>query len=95
MDSTLIRLRPRSRPLAEIGDPGVFQNLLGYSFQGRRKTIQNALRPWLGKNAGEILTRSGLDPGRRPDTLNASEFAGISLFLTKNPDLSQVAIRTV
>lgn len=93
VDSTLIKLRPRREPRAEIGDPGVFKNLLGYSFQGRRKTLQNALRPWLGTAAGEILTQSGIDPGRRPDTLTAAEFARISLFLVKNPDLSQVAIR--
>jgi len=93
VDSTLIKLRPRSQPLAEIGDPAVFKNLLGYSFQGRRKTIQNALRPWQGKDTGEILTRSGIDPGRRPDTLSTPEFARISLFLVKNPDLGQVAIR--
>ncbi|MDD5224187.1 MAG: 16S rRNA (adenine(1518)-N(6)/adenine(1519)-N(6))-dimethyltransferase RsmA [bacterium] len=93
VDSTLIKLRPRSRPLAEIGDPAVFRNLLGYAFQARRKTILNALRPWRGIDAGEILSRACIDPGRRPDTLSAPEFARISSFVVKNPDLGQVAIR--
>lgn len=93
VDSALIKLRPRSQPLAEIGDPDIFQNLLGYSFQGRRKTLQNSLRPWLGKGSGEIIARAGIDPRRRPDTLKAEEFARISLLLVKNPDLVQVAIR--
>ncbi|MCX5866986.1 MAG: 16S rRNA (adenine(1518)-N(6)/adenine(1519)-N(6))-dimethyltransferase RsmA [Proteobacteria bacterium] len=92
VDSTLIKLRPRLEPQAEIGNPTVFQNLLKHAFQGRRKTLQNALRPWLGKSSREILHQAGIDPGRRPDTLKVEEFARISLLLMKNPDLVQVAI---
>jgi 16S rRNA (adenine1518-N6/adenine1519-N6)-dimethyltransferase len=51
------------------------------TFQQRRKTLSNALRPALtaGADAADLLTEAGIDPRRRPETLTLSELAAIAL----------------
>jgi len=55
-----------------VSDAGLFYRIVEAAFSKRRKTLRNALR--------EILTdadfeASGIDPGRRGETLSVAEFA--------------------
>ena len=78
--SAVIRLRFHP-PVADVGDPAVFEKLVRGVFLQRRKTLNNALRPvaaTVGADASELIDRAGLDPRRRPETLTVPEFASLS-----------------
>ena len=55
-------------------------------FTQRRKTLANALRPFAdarsgatgGATADATLAAAGIDPRRRPETLNAHELAALA-----------------
>ena len=74
VDSAVVRLLPRSIPLAEETES--FQSVVRAAFQMRRKTLRNALRA-LGDadRADRALSQAGIDPGRRGETLSIEEFA--------------------
>jgi len=58
-------------------DLGLFRALVRAVFTRRRKTLANALKAWTGPmptTAAEVLTRCGIDPRRRPETLEIAEF---------------------
>jgi 16S rRNA (adenine1518-N6/adenine1519-N6)-dimethyltransferase len=50
-------------------------------FTQRRKTIGNGLKGFAaqaGREAGQALASAGIDPRRRPETLDLAEFAALS-----------------
>ena len=50
-------------------------------FTQRRKTLGNALRPFAdacGRQPGAVLAAAGIDPRRRAETLQLSEFARLA-----------------
>jgi 16S rRNA (adenine1518-N6/adenine1519-N6)-dimethyltransferase len=75
--SAVVRLR--FRPAAvDVGNEAVFSRLVRGLFLQRRKTLLNALRPVadsFGRSSAELLERSGVEPGRRPETLTLDEVA--------------------
>ncbi len=79
--SSVIRLDPRGRPLADPGDSMVFRQVVRGAFSQRRKTIRNTL-----KSSGvapvesldSLLRRVELDPNARPETIPIAGFARIS-----------------
>lgn len=78
--STLVwlRFRPAAVPVA---DPALLVRLVRALFMQRRKTLRNALRAFAGSAglaAGEALVRAGLDPRRRPETLQLVELARLA-----------------
>jgi len=78
--SALVRLVFRPRPVA-VADARVFGHLVRGLFTRRRKTMLNALRPLAdaaGVSADAVLARAGLDPRRRPETLDLSELATLA-----------------
>jgi 16S rRNA (adenine1518-N6/adenine1519-N6)-dimethyltransferase len=79
-------LRLAFRPAAvEVPDPRVFEQMVRVMFTQRRKTLGNALRPFAvarGADAAEALRRAGIDPIRRPETLQLDELARLAEFFT-------------
>ena len=54
-------------------------------FTQRRKTLANALRPFasgLNRSASDALAAAGIDPGRRPETLQLTELSRLAQSLT-------------
>lgn len=78
--SALIRLtfRPPAFPLK---DPALFERMVRSMFTKRRKTLANALSAFaeeIGVDAATVLAGSGIDPRRRPETLEVIETARLA-----------------
>jgi 16S rRNA (adenine1518-N6/adenine1519-N6)-dimethyltransferase len=74
VESAIVRLTPRqpdSYP-AVANDPAFFYALVKTSFQQRRKTLRNTLKQL------EVSGETGIDLGRRPETLSVAEFVQLS-----------------
>jgi 16S rRNA (adenine1518-N6/adenine1519-N6)-dimethyltransferase len=78
--STVLRLQFRPAPVA-LDDEEMLDRLVRAVFGQRRKTLQNALRPFAtarGRDPAEVLASAGLDSRRRPETLGLEEFARLA-----------------
>ncbi len=83
VDSEVIKLTPRSNPPATVNDEELFFRIVRASFGKRRKTLQNALAShaelgWDREKTAAMLAASGIDGGRRGETLSIEEFAAIA-----------------
>ncbi|MGM9923338.1 MAG: 16S rRNA (adenine(1518)-N(6)/adenine(1519)-N(6))-dimethyltransferase RsmA [Bacillus sp. (in: firmicutes)] len=84
VDSAVIRLIKRKKPLVEVKDEDFFFKVTRASFAQRRKTLQNNLTSQLpnGKEKKEkilaALERAEIDPKRRGETLSIEEFGRLS-----------------
>ena len=91
--SSVIRLKKRETPPAEVADEALFFAVVRAAFNQRRKTLVNALSsqlPGMGKEEAErILTDLGYDPRIRGEVLELGGFAKICNEITKrkNTDL--------
>jgi 16S rRNA (adenine1518-N6/adenine1519-N6)-dimethyltransferase len=75
--SSVIRLTFRP-PRVRIEDPALFESMVRTMFTQRRKTLANALKPFAETRqlaAPLALSRAGIDPSRRPETLQLDELA--------------------
>lgn len=75
--SAVIRLRFRE-PAADVGDQAAFERVVRGVFLQRRKTLVNAFRPVaesFGRSAAQVIELAGLDPSKRPETLDVHEMA--------------------
>ncbi len=73
--SAVVHLAYRA-PDPPVFDPALFDALVRSLFTRRRKMLANALSPFAadrGVDAAAALTRAGIDPHRRPETLGVSE----------------------
>ena len=78
--SALIRLSFRPPPL-ELRDSDLFERMVRSVFTRRRKTLSNALGPFadqLTASPAAVLAAAGIDPTRRPETLEVIEFARLA-----------------
>jgi 16S rRNA (adenine1518-N6/adenine1519-N6)-dimethyltransferase len=78
--SALIRLAFRP-PAFQLKDAALFEQMVRGMFTQRRKTLGNALAPFasgMGADAGEVLEEAGIDPRRRPETLEVVEIARLA-----------------
>lgn len=78
--SAVVRLTFHA-PSVPLNDPIAFDRLVRTIFQQRRKIVSNALRPLVGGSGPEALAavaRAGLDPSRRPETLQLEELAALA-----------------
>lgn len=78
--SAVVRLTFRP-PRVPIDDPDAFVRMVRTTFTQRRKTLANALKGFAsetGKEAGAVLKAVGIDPQRRPETLELAEFGALS-----------------
>ena len=91
VESRIIRLDVRDKPLCEINDTDFFRHLVRTSFSKRRKTLLNNLKsPQLELSAVQInaaLDALHIDGTRRAETLSVKEFADLANLLggTQNP----------
>jgi 16S rRNA (adenine1518-N6/adenine1519-N6)-dimethyltransferase len=73
--SAVVRLTFKPSPLPPAHE-GAFGRMVRTMFMQRRKTLQNALRPFadtLGRESKALLTEAGIDPIRRPETLTQED----------------------
>jgi 16S rRNA (adenine1518-N6/adenine1519-N6)-dimethyltransferase len=78
--SSVIRLTFRP-PAVRIPDDALFESMVRTMFMMRRKTLGNALKPFAEmRHASALgaLTEAGIDPGRRPETLQLDELARLA-----------------
>jgi 16S rRNA (adenine1518-N6/adenine1519-N6)-dimethyltransferase len=78
--SAVIQLSFRDPDMA-VGNQKLFTRLVRSVFTQRRKTLSNALVPFateIGVSAREALRDAGLDPTRRPQTLEIVEIARLA-----------------
>ena len=78
--SAVIRLTFRP-PAVTLADEDLFEHMVRTMFTQRRKTIANALVPFAagrGQDARTALAAAGIDPRRRPETLDLSELATLA-----------------
>ncbi len=83
VDSHVVRFRLLAEPRVGPAELPRFEALVRGVFQARRKTLANALvrvpgGPADAAGARAALTRAGIDPGRRPETLSFDEFVDLS-----------------
>jgi 16S rRNA (adenine1518-N6/adenine1519-N6)-dimethyltransferase len=77
VESAVVRLVPRAEPRAE--ETPTFRAIVRASFQTRRKTLRNALRPLGPSEPAERAARqAGIDLRRRGETLTVEEFARLA-----------------
>ncbi|KMY48151.1 16S rRNA (adenine(1518)-N(6)/adenine(1519)-N(6))-dimethyltransferase RsmA [Peribacillus loiseleuriae] len=84
VESAVIRLMKREKPIVEVKDEEFFFTVTRSSFAQRRKTILNNLTSQLpdGKSKKDqilsALEQTGVDPTRRGETLSIEEFGRLS-----------------
>ena len=77
VDSALVRLDVRERPAVEVDDLNAFFRFVEAVFQGRRKQLGGILGRITGTgstDSGGRLRKLGIDPERRPQTLDLAEW---------------------
>jgi 16S rRNA (adenine1518-N6/adenine1519-N6)-dimethyltransferase len=91
VDSTVIKLTLRERPLVDVVDEVLFFNIVRASFAQRRKTLLNTLQANLfsthtKKEVASWLQHNAIHPNRRGETLHLQEFAAIANFISQVGD---------
>lgn len=86
VDSAVLKLTRRPKPLAEVTDEARFRRLVKAGFAQRRKTLLNSLKSDKELAAqvdfAAALERAGIDGKRRAETLSVEEFARLERSLT-------------
>jgi 16S rRNA (adenine1518-N6/adenine1519-N6)-dimethyltransferase len=80
VDSALVRLDVRERPAVDVDDLQAFFRFVEAVFQGRRKQLGGTLGRISGTGstaAAARLRNAGIDPERRPQTLNLREWEAL------------------
>lgn len=75
VESAVVRMTPLERPPVDVGEEGVFAEVVAAAFGQRRKTLRNALKALLDARAIEA---AGVEPGARAETLALEQFAALS-----------------
>lgn len=84
IDSTVIKLLPLAdaKPRVPLADEAHYSKVVHAAFNQRRKTLRNALRAhWSDEAIAAALAASGIDGGRRGETLDIAEFAQLAAAL--------------
>lgn len=89
--SSVVRLR-FTAPAVPVPDEQAFVAMVRSMFTQRRKTLSNALRPYAesrGQTASAALADAGIDPARRPETLQLTELSRLAVFFARpsNPSV--------
>jgi len=76
VDSALLKLTVREKPIVELENPALFRKVVKAAFGTRRKTLKNALQG--GGFSEEVilkaLEKSGISPQQRGEKLSIAEF---------------------
>ena len=95
--SAVVRLTFRP-PAVDMKDQRLLVELVRSVFTQRRKTLSNALASFAagrGRDAKAALAAAGIDPSRRPETLELVEFARLAEFFAGEPGGSGGSGRSV
>jgi len=76
--SSVLRLQPRERPLAEVDSRERFQAVVRAAFGTRRKMLRRALEPAFGSRAAVALAAAGIAGSRRAEELSVADFARLA-----------------
>jgi 16S rRNA (adenine1518-N6/adenine1519-N6)-dimethyltransferase len=85
VESAVVRMVPRRQARVPPELEGRFREVVRAAFASRRKTLANALNSGLGlslKTIREVADLSGVDPGRRAETLTIEEFVSLTTRLS-------------
>jgi 16S rRNA (adenine1518-N6/adenine1519-N6)-dimethyltransferase len=83
VDSAVITLTVRDHPAVTLTDEDFFLQVVKAAFSQRRKTLRNSLKQ-LGiakERMGAVRDETGIDLGRRAETLTVQEFGRLADFL--------------
>jgi 16S rRNA (adenine1518-N6/adenine1519-N6)-dimethyltransferase len=87
VDSAVVCIVPLPAPRADLGDPEHFRRVVQAAFGQRRKVLKNALRARFDPAAVDAaLKETGIDGGRRGETLSIEELAAVSRALPEGGD---------
>jgi 16S rRNA (adenine1518-N6/adenine1519-N6)-dimethyltransferase len=78
VESSVIRLTPRARPLVGVDSLPAFRAFVQAAFGLRRKQMQRVMRTVRGLSpveASALLERAGIDASVRPEVLSPEQFA--------------------
>jgi 16S rRNA (adenine1518-N6/adenine1519-N6)-dimethyltransferase len=81
VDSAVVRIDTHPAPPVEVADVEAFFRVVRAGFGQKRKQLKTSLAAGLGLPGGEAaaaLTRAGVDPQRRAQTLSLAEWAGLT-----------------
>ena len=79
VESAVARLVPLGESKPRIADAALFARIVAAAFGQRRKTLRNALRAQFEDPAIDAaLAKTGIDGGRRGETLDIAEFAALA-----------------
>ncbi len=83
VDSSVITLVVREHPAVAVIDERFFMRVVKAAFSQRRKTLRNALKQLevSKEKMHDVLDRTGIDLGRRAETLTVEEFGRLADFL--------------
>jgi 16S rRNA (adenine1518-N6/adenine1519-N6)-dimethyltransferase len=87
VDSAVIKMTFRDRPLVQLENPELFRELVRASFAQRRKTLLNNLKNSRFHDSGQIeniLDACAIDGRRRAESLSAEEFGSLSNEISRN-----------
>lgn len=78
--SAVIHLWARTEPPFDAGDASRLRRVVSASFQGRRKTLRNALTQggWDRSTVEDICLKVGISPDVRGETLSLAQFCALS-----------------
>ena len=92
VDSAVLEIKFKDQPDFPVGDELLLFEVIKAAFGKRRKTLKNALSNSIlnieVKTALDALNRSGVDSGRRAETLTVAEFVNLSNCLNEVLELS-------
>lgn len=76
VDSAVIKLKLREKPLVDLEDPKLFRRVIQACFSTRRKNIKNALcmKGFDQEVVLKALEKAGVDPTHRGETLSIQDF---------------------
>ena len=85
VESTVVRLTPRSIPLVSLESLAPFRTFVQAAFGQRRKQMQRVMRSIRSistEDATRILAETGIDPTARPEVISPKQFAALFARLT-------------
>ncbi len=85
VDSAVVHMTVLECPAVRVNDEQMFFRTVRTAFSQRRKTLSNSLKG-LAEDPKNVLTAAGIDPQRRPETLNLQEFAKLADLLRSPHD---------
>ncbi|MDE0185177.1 MAG: 16S rRNA (adenine(1518)-N(6)/adenine(1519)-N(6))-dimethyltransferase RsmA [Candidatus Poribacteria bacterium] len=82
VESAIVKLKIRDAPKVRVADEALFFRIIRASFQARRKMLRNALLknnvPITAEALDSVFDKLEIDPRRRGETLEISEFAALA-----------------